>query len=348
MGYTVTKPPEISAFCLPWHLTNSPAFNALLVEPLSKWANIRLVGWDEATQADLLASAPADSPLIFCQVLPPKAILEQPNSKIVWIPMWDHARYLSDQNWAALPKTLRIVAFSNVVTEKSQAAKLPTLRLQYFKNPVDFPVAQWNQGRVLFYWNRVGLYRHDFLKAFCRALNIDTLLLRDTLDVRIPTQGRLNLPTKLGQTEVRQLHNVNTYSSYISALSPANIYLAPRLYEGVGMTFIEALAKGCAVFSYNAPTANEYIQHGKSGYFLNNVPIHWSIRRAMFGLRRRLVPFGIKKTDFEDFLADCQKWSEFSTLDLQKMGENARADQFIGYERWQHQIDEYARFVLDW
>ena len=42
-------------------------------------------------------------------------------------------------------------------------------------------------------------------------------------------------------------------------------HFAPRLYEGIGMTMLEAMARGQIVIAPDRPTANEYIGHLSSG-----------------------------------------------------------------------------------
>lgn len=43
-------------------------------------------------------------------------------------------------------------------------------------------------------------------------------------------------------------------------------YVAPREKEGIGMSFLEAMAMGRAVIAPNQATMNEYIKDGENGY----------------------------------------------------------------------------------
>ncbi|WP_218510123.1 glycosyltransferase family 4 protein [Variovorax sp. dw_308] len=45
----------------------------------------------------------------------------------------------------------------------------------------------------------------------------------------------------------------------------ANVYFAPRLEEGIGQSFLEAMARGKCVVAPNQGTMNEYILHGVNG-----------------------------------------------------------------------------------
>ena len=58
-------------------------------------------------------------------------------------------------------------------------------------------------------------------------------------------------------------------STYDEALRQAGIYFAPRLYEGIGMSFLEAMAMGKAIVAPDNPTMNEYLTHNVNGYLFN-------------------------------------------------------------------------------
>ncbi|MBN1440312.1 MAG: glycosyltransferase [Anaerolineales bacterium] len=87
--------------------------------------------------------------------------------------------------------------------------------------------------------------------------------------------------------------------------------------EGVGLTFLEALGRGCAVFAYDAPTMSEYIAHGENGFLLRRRGRSlWS--RAAAALERRLgsVP--------PHPVSGRQDWGALRRLDLRRLGDEAR------------------------
>ena len=51
-------------------------------------------------------------------------------------------------------------------------------------------------------------------------------------------------------------------------LSSCNIFIVPRMFEGIGLTFLEAMASGMFVISSDTPIMNEYISHKNNGVFL--------------------------------------------------------------------------------
>jgi hypothetical protein len=50
----------------------------------------------------------------------------------------------------------------------------------------------------------------------------------------------------------------------------ANVFFAPRLEEGIGQSFLEAMSRGQCVVAPNQGTMNEYIIHGVNGLLYDN------------------------------------------------------------------------------
>lgn len=333
--------PEILVYSQEWHLTRSGAFDDLLIEPLRPYAQVMQKAWLDESVSDA-STAPV---IAFCQVLPPNDWLNQQTARLVWLPMWDDIRDRPQAWWNALPKTLRVVAFSQAVTQRANQAGLRVLELQYFKNPANFSPVAWDGERVLYYWNRRGLVSPRFLERMCAALKIDRLLFRAEIDPQVDERARYNLPEKLGSTVVEQIETTAAREDYWKRIAPANIVIAPRLHEGAGMVFLEALARGCAVFAHNAPTMSEYIEHGMNGVLLSRT---WSIQRLSSALRWRLAQRGVKiGGSFQYQLPEQQNWDALAALDLAALGQQARTSHVVGYAQWQAQQAEYARFVLE-
>jgi hypothetical protein len=54
-------------------------------------------------------------------------------------------------------------------------------------------------------------------------------------------------------------------ADYDRAASRCLVYFAPRLHEGIGLGFLEAMARGQCVVAPEAPTHSEYLRHGENG-----------------------------------------------------------------------------------
>ncbi len=344
----------VPVFGLGWHSHQSPSQRDVLIDPLRPYILFEQLDWD-GVRLELSKEKIKASPIVFFFFPPPSNLLSDPDARLVWIPMWDEAIWRSLDWWKTLPKSLRIVAFSEQIRIRAQAAGLPTFSIKYAKNPADCKPAQLDGRRVLFYWNRTGLVEPGFIENICKTLHIDLLLFRSSLDPYIPIQYQYSISPKIGNTIVQEVPGIEllSRSEYLNIFEQANIVIAPRLLEGVGVTFIEALARGCAVFAHNAPTMNEYIRHGQNGYLFSSYS-HNPRNFPQYSMRQLVRLFSKLKSRIVDTayyaypVTKYQNWKEIGSLDLQALGCVAREDQIKVYTTWQKMVPTYAQFILDW
>lgn len=333
--------PKLKAFCLDWHIRQSAAFRDLLVDPLEPYCDIELVAWDGESLP--FESLDFSSPLIFCQLPPPWSLLDDDRTRIVWIPMWDQARGYDRSWWEAIPKAVRVVSFSEQIRVRAEAAGLSALRLRYFVDPITFSPVSWDRGPILFYWNRTGMAGPSLLRKLCDAIDARELIFRTDLDPRIDPRAHYELPERLGKTRVTTI-SVSSREEYLLSTHAANVFLAPRVAEGVGLTFLEAMARGSAVIAYDAPTMNDYVRHGENGILLaTKTSTSRSKLASRFGRS-----IGRKKHAYSYALSDRQDWANIKAADLEALGRQAKADQEDGYANWRKSITSYSSFVCDW
>jgi hypothetical protein len=324
----------ITAYCGEWHMSVSSAFRELLVEGLKDHVTINMVPLKNKNSI-----INPKEPTVFCQIAPTEQALKDPNAKLVWIPMWDDARHYPAKVWASIPKNVRIVAFSEHLANRARQVGLPVLHLKYFKNPDQFSPSGWDQEKVLFYWNRTGMIGPEFLEKLCAALSVNRLIFRADIDPIFGEDIRYQLPARINDTLVETLPFLSSKEAYYRALDKANIVIAPRLAEGVGMVFLEALARGSAVFAYDGPTMNEYITHKQDGYLFPTVYATDADRKNPEFSQRVLSKYPV---------TDLQNWNDITHLDLKSIGQNARQNHQAGYTQWQQSLDEFTKFITEW
>lgn len=332
----------IQAFINPFHLNKSKSHITLVEKPLSIYHTFKYHVWNGKDLPDFKIDT---TPMLFFQYPPPARLLTQSNLKLIWIPMWDHIKDKNQKWWKKFPKNIKIVAFSKHVHEKAIQASLESLRLQYYASPIQFNRANWKEGGILFYWNRTGLLGKDDLEKLCYALKIKTLYFQNQLDPGIIKTLNYDLPSQIGKTEVIKLPHYLSRKEYIHILKDTNIYIAPRLYEGIGISFIEALARGAFVLAVDAPTMNEYIQHKINGYLLSykkNESFLQYLKQAasirvpeMIGGRRQQIQLSLNIDELEK-------------LSIEEIGNRAFKQNEAGYEIWKSKLKMYADFISDW
>ena len=336
--------PVITAYALHWHIHTSGAFHDLLVKPLAPYADIRFVGWEYYEDLPL---PEADTVTIFCQYPPPESWLKQAKSPMVWIPMADHDLYPPS---IAHHPHVRVVAFSHEVATWAENLGLPYLRLQYFMNPEDFPQATFDDGLVMLYWNRLAFYRPRFLRRMCKVLGMKRVIFRARPDESLAKYYNYRLPRQMNGTVVEMHDELTSRDDFLAMMRRSNVFLTPRRKEGVGFVMLEALASGCAVFGYDAPTMNEYIESGVNGFLFPEPQPETRLNKMFIGLFRKIFSglFYLKHGKFPLHLdaLTFRDWEALRQLDLAQLGANARRTQAEGYRQWVAQIPEYAEFVL--
>jgi glycosyltransferase involved in cell wall biosynthesis len=205
--------------------------------------------------------------VIFFQVLPPKDILEKiKNDNIIYFPMYDQSGRLGRDFWNNY-SDLKIVNFSKTLHKKLLRWGFDSIYIQYFPETKNF--VPGNKKEV-FFWQRITKINIDIIKKL-----FGNVSLKIHIHKGIDPNHSFVQPTK----EVEGKFQI-TYSDWFESrdemlekigglIKQKGIYIAPRELEGIGMSFLEAMAMGKAVIAVDNPTMNEYIEHGKTGYLFN-------------------------------------------------------------------------------
>jgi hypothetical protein len=61
-----------------------------------------------------------------------------------------------------------------------------------------------------------------------------------------------------------------SHDQYLKILDKASVFVAPRRWEGIGLSSLEALSRGIPVVGLASPTLSEYIENGVTGVLIND------------------------------------------------------------------------------
>ena len=85
---------------------------------------------------------------------------------------------------------------------------------------------------------------------------------------------------------------------YRKILAEPGVYIAPRLKEGIGMSFLEQMAMGKCVIAHQDSTMDEYITDGGNGLLVdmrNPRPVESEkVEKARLNARRSIIAFNEK------------------------------------------------------
>jgi hypothetical protein len=205
--------------------------------------------------------------LILCQTLPTISYLKKLNCKnLVWLPMYD-----GKAGWQVailksiiytIPFNLKVICFSEKLFQ----------RLKYFFNCQHYQYFPKPNKQVkytkkkLFFWERRA--NMDWENTISNLFDLQTI---HSLTIKQSTDPHDKIPPIKKRKKLTLIDTWLSEKDYHKILSSNNIYVAPRRSEGIGHSFLEAMAKGYAVIAYNESTMNEYITDKKTGYLFNKV-----------------------------------------------------------------------------
>lgn len=205
-----------------------------------------------------------NSAVIFFQMVPDPVVLSQIECRnVIVVPMYDSAPRLPFE-WAPIAQC-KFVTFCKILHETLVCRGARSFYCQFFPNPEDYPVIKESDSTArAFFWQRNDDISWDTIRALIGSPeNISGIHLHLAPD---PGFNKLSLD----DNDIRK-YNVKfsdwfaSSSQYFEASKECMIYFAPRLKEGVGLSFLEAMARGACVIAPDSPTINEYITDGENG-----------------------------------------------------------------------------------
>lgn len=176
--------------------------------------------------------------------------------------MYDQSGRLDFNYWDQY-RDLKILNFSKTLHNKLEKWGFESMRVQYFPKVKDFFPGKSNE---IFFWQRL------------EKINIKTIIaLLKSEDNKIHIHKAIDPNQKFVEpTKKEEMKHSITYSKWFDTreemqdlIKSKGIYIAPREYEGIGQSFLEAMSMGKAVIAVNNPTMNEYIKDGETGYLFN-------------------------------------------------------------------------------
>jgi len=239
--------------------TKSTAF---LIDYLKKFYDVKVIlddSWQGKPFSDLSFVDESYLGVIFFQALPDKETLGKiKNENLIFFPMYDGVPH-TYEFWNNY-RNLKVINFSRTLHEKLVKWGLDSIYLQYFPEVREFLPGNKNE---VFFWQRLT------------RINIRTILkLFGKRDLKIHIHKAVDPGQEFIEPSKKDEKKFSiTYSDWFKTreemwdlIKQKGIYIAPREFEGIGMSFLEAMAMGKAVIAVDNPTMNEYIENGKNGY----------------------------------------------------------------------------------
>jgi glycosyltransferase involved in cell wall biosynthesis len=192
----------------------------------------------------------------------PAVASRHPN--VVFVPMYDGARHFTDFYWKSL-SGVRILAFCREVHTTALRNGLISELYRYFPEVPD-SAGGLGSGRLKgFFWQRTREVGWNVIRRLIADASFTQFTFHDAPDPSKPYKRILPSRRECRKFGIRRTEWFPDRHDLDIELDSTDVYFAPRADEGIGMGFLEAMARGRLVVAPDRPTMNEYIVHGVTG-----------------------------------------------------------------------------------
>jgi hypothetical protein len=246
--------------------TRSSEFFAELIASRGEVLRAWDATWRGGPSADLTAATRGGEldAAVFFQALPPASqVLRVPARCRTWVPMSDVLDTVPDAALRPYRLTgLRVVCFCRALYERLRRLGFPSLYAQYFPEPPAEAV-DGRGGLRVFFWQRRAQPGWQTVKALLGGQRPERTCLLVAPDPGVRADEPT--PDDAGRYHVTRVTGFLAPAEFHRLMRTCNVFIAPRSREGIGMTFLEAMAHGLCVVAAEGPTMSEYITHGVNG-----------------------------------------------------------------------------------
>ncbi len=236
------------------------------------------------------------------------AALSGRHDNVLFVPMYDAMLWGNKFYWKKTFATAKCLSFSHKLHQEITRRDGTSRYFKYFPDPVRFPTISDFDAIRAFFWYRMKKIEPKLVFDLCRDVEIEKFTLHNAPDPEQALPKIARPPSNIAQFEVTTWFD--SAEHYRETLLQHNLFFAPRPSEGIGMSFLEAMACGLCVVAPNAPTMNEYITDGTNG--------------LLYAMERRF-PLDVSR--------------------IKEIGARARETVERGYAEWQKQTAELIDFI---
>ena len=221
--------------------------------------DFHLVGANEAWYT--IPRLKPDTLILWQSMFQPEEIDSWQAKNVILIPMMDDVQ-LTDAYWNKY-KPYKVFCFCKKLYDFLNERGFSVFYSQYYMEP-HFHKATENKPDV-FFWERSSLINWQLVKKLLNGTDVASLHYHYATNISDKNNDR---PTQddIGKYNITFSDWFESQDEYTQLLHKTDLYIAPREKEGIGLSFIEALAEGCVVAAYNDATMNEYITDGADGF----------------------------------------------------------------------------------
>ena len=161
-------------------------------------------------------------------------------------------------------RNVKFISFSKTLHKYLVQNKLNSFYLSYFPTYQRTSATFNKNNLVAFFWYRVNKINWNIIKKLIDKNTFHTIYIQNNPD---PNQKKLIVSEKdIKEYNIKFINWFENKKEYLKFLKKIDVYFAPREYEGIGLSFLEAMSYGKFIVANNEATMNEYIIHNKNGF----------------------------------------------------------------------------------
>lgn len=275
---------------------------SVLIKLLNKYFEVDVFwdyAWNNGTQVDLeIISEKRYDVIIFYQIIYPVSLINALDcDNIIIIPMYDNHGETPVDFWHQY-RDFKFVNFSKTLHLRLKNLNISTKYFQYFLPPNEF-LPQKNDFSKLrgFFWQRREHITWKQIRVLIKGTPFENIHLHKAVD---PPGFDFIAPSEdeISKYNITISEWFPDKEDFFKVLRSTNVFFAPRLNEGIGMSFIEAMTMGQCVVAPNTPTMNEYIRDGETGLLYdpgNPVPLDFSNAKQIANNAREYCKKGYER-----------------------------------------------------
>jgi len=197
-----------------------------------------------------------------------QSILKEKNT--VLIPMYDSLGAYQNNGLLKINilsnfKNFKVINFSKYLNKQLSRNKIANVMYVQYAPVILKSISKLRSKKryKIFFWQRRNEITWNELKQLINSAQIESIHIHKSVDPNMtfiePTQEEIK------KFDISFSEWFDTKEDYIKKVKECDIYVSPRLFEGIGMSFLEAMSLGKCVIAPNFPTMNEYIINNENG-----------------------------------------------------------------------------------
>lgn len=120
-------------------------------------------------------------------------------------------------------------------------------------------------------------------------------------------------------TEIILSDNIPSKDEFFEYMSKSKFFVTPRLTEGIGMSFLDAMSCGMIPIGYNKPTYNEYVENNVNGIVYNSLEDLKNSVSNILNLDIKEKILNNLQLGYEQYNLDLEQlWSKINSLEVCK------------------------------